>query len=201
MSSTRNHRLPLRGARRENRNTSASASQLAGLRRYQAERRDKTRQKLLDALSRLESGRPMVVLADFKWNKTTLAQEAGVNINTLVKKLASGEWAFPEINERFENLKDDQELTIRRGLKENKIAELRSEVKRLQEQNRLLALQVNSITDQLLEQLEQQLVGMKAESEELRKQLAAAQQKLVRHRTSRFLSAGSALNGKQVPRA
>ena len=78
-----------------------SAKKLAGLRRYHAERPVKTRLKLLEALDRMESGHTVVVGPEFKWSKTTLAREAGVNINTLVRKRPSGEWVFPEINDRL----------------------------------------------------------------------------------------------------
>ena len=67
-----------------------SAKKLAGLRRYHAERPVKTRLKLLEALDRMESGHTVVVGPEFKWSKTTLAREAGVNINTLVRKRPNG---------------------------------------------------------------------------------------------------------------
>ena len=53
----------------------------------------------------MESGHTVVVGREFKWSKTTLALEAGVNVNTVVRKLPGGQWAFPEINERFDQLK------------------------------------------------------------------------------------------------
>jgi hypothetical protein len=80
----------------------ASARKLAGLRRYHAERPAKTRLKLLEALDRMETGRTVVVDSGFKWSKTTLALEAGVNIKTVVRKLSGRLWAFPEINEGFQ---------------------------------------------------------------------------------------------------
>jgi regulator of replication initiation timing len=130
---------------------SASANKLAGLRRYHAERCAKTRRKLRDALDRMEWGHTTVVAPDFKWSKTTLAREAGVNINTLVKKLPTGEWAFPEINRRFEELKDKR-WQVRTGpaLRDGETAELRQTVAELKEQNRLLALEVNRLGQQLL---------------------------------------------------
>jgi hypothetical protein len=133
----------------------ASTKKLTGLRRYHAERPVKTRLKLLEALDRMESAQTVVVGPEFKWSKTTLAREAGVNINTIVRKLPSGEWAFPEINERFEQLRNKRRhvLTGADG-KEGKIVELRSEVKRLREQNRLLALEINRMGRQVLEEKE-----------------------------------------------
>jgi len=131
----------------------ASAKKLAGLRRYHADRPAKTRLKLLEALDRMESAQTVVVGPSFKWSKTTLAREAGVNINTVVRKLPGGEWAFPEINVRFEQLKKKRHLVANGSdPKEEKIAELRNEVERLCEQNRLLALEVNRIGRQILEE-------------------------------------------------
>jgi len=133
----------------------ASTKKLAGLRRYQAERPGKTRLKLLEALDRMESGQTAVVGPEFKWSKGTLAREAGVNINTVVRKLPSGEWAFPEINERFEELRNKwRQVVTGSDLKDEKIGELRSEVERLREQNLLLALEINRMGQQVLEERE-----------------------------------------------
>ena len=132
-----------------------SARKLAGLRRYHADRPAKTHLKLLEALGRMESGRTLVVGADFKWCKTTLAREAGVNVNTVVRKLSGGAWAFPEINDRFDELKCRRRWAATGSdMREEKIAELRSEVERLKDQNRLLALEVNRIGQQILQERE-----------------------------------------------
>jgi hypothetical protein len=132
-----------------------STRKLAGLRRYHADRPVKTRLKLLEALDRLESGHTVVVTPGFNWSKTTLALEAGVNINTVVRKLPGGEWVFPEINERFEELRQKrQRAASGSDLKEEKITELRNEVDRLRKENRLLALEINRIGRQVLEERE-----------------------------------------------
>ena len=131
----------------------ASAKKLAGLLRYHAERPARTRLKLLEALDRMEAGRTVVVGSGFKWSKTTLALEAGVNVNTVVRKLAAGQWAFPEINERFDELKCKRRRPAAGSdAREEKIAELRGEVERLKDQNRLLALEINRIGRQILEE-------------------------------------------------
>jgi hypothetical protein len=130
-----------------------SVKKLAGLRRYHLSRPVKTRLKLLEALDRMESGQTVVVGPDFSWNKTTLAREAGVNINTLVRKLPGGEWAFLEINERFDELKEKRKpVAGGADTKDTKIEELRGEVDRLRNQNRHLALEVNRIGRQVLEE-------------------------------------------------
>jgi hypothetical protein len=133
----------------------ASANKkLAGLRRYHAARPARTRLKLLEALDRMESGHTVVVGREFKWSKTTLAMEAGVNVNTVVRKLPGGQWVFPEINERFEQLKGKRRSTTGSDPREEKISELRSEVERLKDQKRLLALEVNRIGEQILQERE-----------------------------------------------
>jgi cell division protein FtsB len=133
----------------------ASVKKLAGLRRYHAERPIKTRLKLLEALDRMESGQTVVVGSKFKWSKTTLAREAGVNINTVVRKRSSGEWAFPEINSRFEELRNKRRQVVTLcDTREEKLAELRNEVEKLREHNRLLALEINRIGQQILAERE-----------------------------------------------
>lgn len=133
----------------------ASPKKLAGLRRYHADRPVKTRLKLLEALDRMESGHTVVVGPELKWSKTTLAREAGVNINTVVRKLPDGQWAFPEINDRFEQLREKRRRAVTiSDCKDDKITELRNEVERLRGQNRLLALEVNRIGQQVLAERE-----------------------------------------------
>jgi hypothetical protein len=132
-----------------------SEKKLVGLRRYHVNRPVKTRLKLLEALDRMESGHTVVVGPGFNWSKTVLAREADVNINTVVRKLPGGAWAFPEINERFEELKQKrQRVATSSDSNLEKIAELRSEVEKLREQNRLLALEINRMGRQVLEERE-----------------------------------------------
>lgn len=131
----------------------APDKKLVGLRRYHMSRPVKTRLKLLEALDRMESGQTVIVGPRFCWSKTTLAREAGVNINTLVRKLPNGEWAFPEINQRFDSIKDKrQPVASDSDPQDAKIAELRSEIDRLRDQNRQLALEVNRMGRQVLEE-------------------------------------------------
>jgi len=132
-----------------------SEKKLVGLRRYHVNRPVKTRLKLLEALDRMESGHTVAVDPGFNWSKTTLALEAGVNINTVVRKVPSGAWVFPEINERFEELKQKRQRVVTGpDSKEEKIVELGNEVERLREQNRLLALEINRMGRQVLEERE-----------------------------------------------
>lgn len=130
----------------------APEKKLVGLRRYHKSRPVKTRLKLLEALDRMESGCTVVVGQEYKWSKATLAREAGVNVNTVVRKLrGGGGWAFPEINERFEKLKEKRH-PVASDPRDAKITELRTEAERLRRQNRQLALEVNRIGRQILEE-------------------------------------------------
>jgi hypothetical protein len=134
----------------------STAKKLAGLRRYHTERPAKTRLKLLEALDRMESGHTVVVGPGFKWSKATLAREASVNVNTVVRKSPGGRWAFPEINERFEQIKEKRLRATDNGDdgREAKIAELRKQVETLKEQKQLLALEINRIGQQILQERE-----------------------------------------------
>lgn len=130
-----------------------SDSRLAGLRRYHADRPARTRAKLLQALDRMERNQTVVVRPGFRWSKTTLAREAGININTVVRKLPGGAWAFPEVNTRFENLgKRRQRAASVEDPRKETILKLQRELKELQEQNRLFALEVNRLGQQILQE-------------------------------------------------
>lgn len=132
---------------------STLAKKLAGLRRYHADRPIKTRLKLLEALDRMESGHPVVVEPDVRWSKTTLAREAGVNINTVVRKTSTGEWAFPDINERFEELIRNRQQRVDGEITKAEVSGgPRNDMERLTEQNRLLALEINRMGRQVLEE-------------------------------------------------
>ena len=62
---------------------------------------------------------------------------------------------FPEINERFDQLKGKRgRSTTGSDPREEKIAELRSEVERLKDQKRLLALEIHRIGEQILQERE-----------------------------------------------
>jgi hypothetical protein len=122
------------------------SGKLVGLRRYQAGRPVQTQTKLLEALERMKRGRTLVVKPGFSWSKATLAREASVNINTVVKKLPGGEWVFPEVNERFERHKRKHLRKREASDKgEKKIATVLSEVMELRKQNRQLTLEVNRL--------------------------------------------------------
>jgi len=132
-----------------------STKKMAGLRRYHADRPVKTRLKLLEALDRMESGQTVKVSPGFHWSKANLAREAGVNINTVVRKLPDGKWAFPEINERFEQIRQKrQRAATTSDSRDEKIVELRNQLDGLREQNRQLALEVNRMGRQVLEERE-----------------------------------------------
>ncbi len=123
-----------------------ATEKLAGIRRYQAQRPVQTQAKLLEALKRMETGQTLVVGHGFSWSKTTLAREASVNINTIVKKLPDGKWAFPKVNQNFERLKR-RRLQANAKMNEDtaKANGILRELKELRERNRLLILEVNRL--------------------------------------------------------
>lgn len=130
-----------------------SDNRLAGLRRYHADRPARTRAKLLQALDRMERDQTFVVGPGFKWSKATLAREAGININTIVRKMPGGAWAFPEVNVRFEDLRRRRRRAATAiDSRERTIIELRREMKELREQNRRLAIEVNHLGHQILQE-------------------------------------------------
>jgi hypothetical protein len=121
------------------------------LRRYHLDRTSKTRSKLLQALDRMESGKTRVIAAGFDWSKVSLAREAGVNVNTVVRKVPDGGWAFADVNVRFEKLKRGRSRPAPAfDAKNQVIDELRCEVEELRKENRRLALEVNRIGRQAL---------------------------------------------------
>jgi len=126
---------------------------VAALRRYHLDRTARTRSKLLHALDRMEDGKTRVIAPGFDWSKVSLAREAGVNINTVVRKISDGGWAFPDVNDRFDKLKRERSRSVTAfDAKKQVVVELRCEVEKLRKENRRLALEVNRIGRQVLDE-------------------------------------------------
>ena len=126
---------------------------VAALRRYHLDRTARTRSKLLHALDRMEDGKTRVIAPRFDWSKVSLAREAGVNINTVVRKISGGGWAFPDVNDRFDKLKRERARSVTAfDAKKQVVVELRCEVEKLRKENRLLALEVIRIGRQVLDE-------------------------------------------------
>jgi hypothetical protein len=126
---------------------------VASLRRYHLDRIARTRSKLLQALDRMENGKTRMIAPGFDWSKVSLAREAGININTVVRKISDGGWAFPEVNDRFDKLKRERLRSVAALDTKNQVAvELRCEVEKLRKENRRLALEVNRIGRQVLDE-------------------------------------------------
>ena len=126
---------------------------VAALRRYHLDRIARTRSKLLHALDRMENGKTRVIAHGFDWSKVSLAREAGVNINTVVRKISDGGWAFPDVNDRFEKLKRERSRSVTvSNVKDQAVVELRCEVQDLRKENRRLALEVNRIGRQIIDE-------------------------------------------------
>ena len=123
------------------------------MRRYHLDRTARTRLKLLHALDRMENGKTHVITPGFDWSKVSLAREAGVNINTVVRKISDGGWAFPDVNDRFDKLKRERSRSVTAfDAKKQVVVELRCEVEKLRKENRRLALEVNRIGRQVLDE-------------------------------------------------
>jgi hypothetical protein len=126
---------------------------VAALRRYHLDRTARTRSKLLHALDRMENGKTRVIAPGFDWSKMSLAREAGVNINTVVRKISDGWWAFPDVNDRFDKLKRERSRSMTAfDAKKQVVVELRCEVEKLRKENRRLALEVNRIGRQIIDE-------------------------------------------------
>ena len=126
---------------------------VAALRRYHLDRIARTRSELLQALDRMENGNTRVIAPGFDWSKVSLAREAGININTVVRKISDGGWAFPEVNDRFDKLKRERLRSVTAfNAKKQVLVELRCEVEKLRKENRRLALEVNRIGRQVLDE-------------------------------------------------
>lgn len=126
---------------------------VAALRRYHLDRTARTRSTLLHALDRMENGKTRVIAPGFDWSKVSLAREAGVNINTVVRKISDGGWAFPDVNDRFDKLKRERSRSVTAfDAKTQVVVELRCEVEKLRKENRRLALEVNRIGRQVLDE-------------------------------------------------
>jgi predicted nuclease with TOPRIM domain len=83
----------------------------------------------------------------------SLAREAGININTVVRKISDGGWAFPDVNDRFDKLKRERSRSVTVfDAKKQVVVELRCEVEKLRKENRRLALEVNRIGRQVLDE-------------------------------------------------
>jgi predicted RNase H-like nuclease (RuvC/YqgF family) len=92
---------------------------------------------------------------------------------------------FPEINERFELLKQTRlRVAPPTDLKEEKIAKLRNEVERLREQNRQLALEVNRMGRQVLEERDRadRMAVYERQNVSLREEISRIQMGTVRSR-------------------
>jgi predicted nuclease with TOPRIM domain len=101
----------------------------------------------------MENGKTRVIAPGFDWSKVSLAREAGVNINTVVRKISDGGWAFPDVNDRFDKLKRERSRSVTAfDAKTQVVVELRCEVEKLRKENRRLALEVNRIGRQVLDE-------------------------------------------------
>ena len=92
-----------------------------------------TRIKLEEALERMRAGRTLRLSPGFKWTKASLAREAGVNVNTLLRKSPDGTFVYAEANLSLEQ--GPGGLPTGKSTKKQlrlRVAELEAKVLRLQ---------------------------------------------------------------------
>lgn len=104
------------------------------LRRFHDERMLKTHSKLVEGLARMISGETRNVSA-VVWTKSCWADEAGVNVNTIVTK-GGGKFVYEEANMLFEQAK--------RGASSS-AGGLRARIRQLEQENLLLKQQLAAI--------------------------------------------------------
>jgi len=101
------------------------------------------------------------------------------NVNTVVRKIPGGGWAFPEINEQFEALRQKRRrVSTSCDSRDEKIVELRNEVERLREQNQQLALEINRMGGLVLEERERadRMAVYERQNASLREEITRIQQ-------------------------
>lgn len=130
---------------------------LAALREYHAKRPGKTRNKLTEALDRIESGNTVVLKTGAKLTKTNLCLEAGVSIHTLLIKVkGTKRRRFAEVIKRYDRL-----VIARRGNKDpgddkdEKIAELRALCSAANQDKQNMALEIDKLGMDLLKEREE----------------------------------------------
>ena len=101
-----------------------------GVRRYHAKRPIQTARRITEALERMRAGSTLRLPAGFRWTKGSLAKEAGVNVNTLLKK-KDGKFVYAEQLYAFEQGEAPAENTTLTKAR-LRIAELEAAVRRLQ---------------------------------------------------------------------
>jgi len=70
-------------------------SRLDSIRRYHQKRQQDTAIRLMDAIARMRA-------KNVRWTKKNWAEEAGVNVNTVVAKNPDGTFVFRDANEAFD---------------------------------------------------------------------------------------------------
>lgn len=152
---------------------------IAGLRAYHAQRPEKTRAKLTEALDRIESTNTAVIKPGARLTKANLCREAGVNIHTLNSKDAgTGERRYADVLGRFEKLTASKRKGDARGDdRDEKIAELRELYRGSEENKTKMAREIDRVGMELLRANEEiaRLSALDRQNAELREEIRSMQ--------------------------
>ena len=152
---------------------------LLALREYHAKRPEATREKLMEALDRIEHGNTVVLSPSAKLNKTNLCLEAGVCVHTLLAKdRSTGNRRYADVLERLDKLVAEKRRA-RKSVddRDEKISELRTACLSLTEDKSKMALEIDRIGMALLREKDEvaRLSAVEAQNADLREEIRLMQ--------------------------
>jgi hypothetical protein len=152
---------------------------LAALREYHATRPAKTRNKLTEALDRIESGNTVVLKPGAKLTKTSLCLEAGVSIHTLlVRDKKTRRRRYDDLINRFDQLViDNRGKEVRGDDRDQKIAELKGLNSAANQDKLNMALEIDRLGNEVLKANEEiaRLSSLEEQNAELREEIRRMQ--------------------------
>lgn len=158
---------------------STEGRRLAALREYHRARPIATRNKLSEALDRIQHGKTVVLESGAKLTKTNLCIEAGVSLHTLlVKDKGTKKRRYADVIARFDKLVAAKRAANRSGdAKDEKIAELRAAYTSATEDNANMALEIDRLGMELLKEKEEvaRLSSLEEQNAELREEIRRMQ--------------------------
>lgn len=158
---------------------SVEDKRLAALREYHATRPVKTRNRLTEALDRIESGNTVVLKPGAKLTKTNVCLEAGVSIHTLLIKVkGTKKHRYADVLERYDRLVIAKRSNKESGDdKDEKIAELRALCSAANQDKLNMALEIDKLGMDLLKEKEEvvRLCSLEEQNAALREELRLTQ--------------------------
>jgi hypothetical protein len=158
---------------------STEDKRLAALRKYHATRPTRTRNKLTEALDRIESGSTIILKPGDKLTKTNVCLEAGVSIHTLLTKdMETKKHRYADVLRRYDRLVIAKRRNKESGDdKDEKIAELRALYSAANQDKLNMALEIDNLGMELLKEREEveRLRSFEEQNASLREELRLAQ--------------------------